>query len=454
MTLPERIHHINERSLNKGSYVLYWMQASPRAKSNLALEYAIRRANRLGLPVAALFCLTGEYPGANLRHYHFLIEGVLEAKDALEARGVFFVLRRGSPPVEVADLAGDAALVVADCGYLRIQREWRNAVAGMVKCPFVLVEDNVAVPVRRASPKEEWSAATFRRKIRPHLDRFLILPEPVRPDHSGRLLEIPSEPLASVERVLRRLSIDRSIDPVPSYHGGGREAHRRLTRFLAGVIERFEAERNDPTADALSHMSPYLHFGQISPIDITQQVRKRRSAGADAYLEELIVRRELAVNFVFYNPRYDSYEGLPGWAKATLAAHEGDRREYVYSFEEFEQASTHDPYWNAAQLEMVHTGKMHGYMRMYWGKKILEWSETPAAAFEIAISLNNRYELDGRDPNGYAGVAWCFGKHDRAWAERPVFGKVRYMNAAGLRRKFDADAYVEKVQGYAGSMDQ
>ncbi|HDR73143.1 MAG TPA: deoxyribodipyrimidine photolyase, partial [Methanoculleus sp.] len=170
--------------------------------------------------------------------------------------------------------------------------------------------------------------------------------------------------------------------------------------------------------------------------------------------EELIVRRELAVNYVFYNPRYDSYEGLPDWARTTLAEHAADPREYRYSFEEFEQASTHDPYWNAAQLEMVHTGKMHGYMRMYWGKKILEWSETPERAFETALALNNRYELDGRDPNGYTGVAWCFGKHDRAWAERPVFGKVRYMNAAGLRRKFDADAYVEKVQGYAGSMDQ
>jgi deoxyribodipyrimidine photo-lyase len=430
------------------------MQASPRADCNAALEYAIERANRLGLPVAALFCLTGEYPEANLRHYHFLVEGLLEVKEALEARGIAFVLRRGTPPEVVADCAGDAALVVTDCGYLRIQREWRKAVADTVECPFVLLEDNVAVPVGAASPKEEWSAATFRKKIGTRIEHFLELPGPVKPDHSGRQLDLSSVSLESVEGALGGLSFDRSVNPVSSYHGGSEEAHRRLSCFLAQGIERFGEERNDPTADALSNMSPYLHFGQISPLDIALRVRAGRGIGVEAYLEELIVRRELAVNYVFYNSRYDSYEGLPGWARTTLSDHAEDPREYLYSFEEFERASTHDPYWNAAQLEMVYCGKMHGYMRMYWGKKIIEWSETPERAFETALALNNRYELDGRDPNGYAGVAWCFGKHDRAWAERPVFGKVRYMNAAGLQRKFDADAYVEKIHAYGGSMDQ
>jgi deoxyribodipyrimidine photo-lyase len=453
MILPERILRLNERPELKGAYVLYWMQASPRTRCNMALEYAIRRANRLGLPVVALFCLTGEYPEANLRHYHFMVEGLMEVKGALEARDVGFVLRRGSPPEAVADLAGDAALTVVDCGYLRIQREWRGEVADTVRCPLVRVEDNVIVPVHVASPKEEWSAATFRKKIRPNIERFLAIPDPVRPEHSAASLDLASASLDSVEEVLRGLSIDPGVRPVSSYHGGSAKAQRRLTRFLESGIDLFEAERNDPAADALSHMSPYLHFGQVSPVDIALQVRASRSAGVEAYLEELIVRRELAINYVSYNPRYDSYQGLPGWAKTTLAEHAGDRREYIYSFEEFERASTHDPYWNAAQLEMVYTGKMHGYMRMYWGKKILEWAETPEIAFETALALNNRYELDGRDPNGYAGVAWCFGKHDRAWAERVVFGKVRYMNAAGLRRKFDADAYVEKVQGYGGSID-
>jgi deoxyribodipyrimidine photo-lyase len=453
MIPPERIVRLNERPALGGAYVLYWMQASCRTRCNMALEYAVRQANRLGLPLVALFCLTDRWPEATLRHYHFLLEGLLEVKGALEARGVGFVVRKGSPPAEVADLAAAAALVVTDCGYLRIQREWRDAVAGMVPCQFMCVEDNVAVPVRVASPKEEWSAATFRKKIRPRLAGFLTMPDPVRPDRSGVPMDLASSPCGSVEEALAGLAIDRSVAPVSSHHGGGAEAQTRLARFLEDGIDRFDAERNDPTRDALSHMSPYLHFGHVSPVDIALQVQASRGTGVEAYLEELIVRRELAINYVSYNPSYDSYKGLPDWAKTTLAEHAGDRREYIYTFAEFEGASTHDPYWNAAQLEMVSTGKMHGYMRMYWGKKILEWSETPETAFETALALNNRYELDGRDPNGYTGVAWCFGKHDRAWAERPIFGKVRYMNAAGLRRKFDADAYVEKVYGYGGSID-
>jgi deoxyribodipyrimidine photo-lyase len=192
-------------------------------------------------------------------------------------------------------------------------------------------------------------------------------------------------------------------------------------------------------------MSPYLHFGQISPLYIALKVQGAKSPGQDSFLEELIVRRELSMNFVLYNRHYDSFDCLPAWAQASLTAHGKDRRPYLYPLKTFETAQTHDPYWNAAQGEMLITGKMHGYMRMYWGKKILEWSSSPEEAYRIALYLNNKYELDGRDPNGFAGVAWCFGKHDRAWGERPIFGKIRYMNANGLRRKFDAGAYVKKI---------
>ena len=192
-------------------------------------------------------------------------------------------------------------------------------------------------------------------------------------------------------------------------------------------------------------MSPYLHFGQISPLYIALKVLKSDSPGKAAYLEELIVRRELSHNFVFYNHKYDRFDFLPHWARNTLTFHSRDKREYVYSLKEFENAETHDVYWNAAQMEMVITGKMHGYMRMYWCKKILEWSKNPKEGYRIALYLNNKYELDGRDPNGFAGVAWCFGKHDRAWGERTIFGKIRYMNDAGLKRKFDPERYVEKV---------
>ncbi len=211
-------------------------------------------------------------------------------------------------------------------------------------------------------------------------------------------------------------------------------------------MDRYEELKNDPTKECVSNMSPFLHFGQISPLHIALRVSETDSPGKDAYLEELIVRRELSVNFVFYNKNYDAFEGLPEWAKKTLKEHEKDPREYVYTLEELENAETHDPYWNAAQREMTLRGKMHGYMRMYWGKKIIEWSRTPENAFKTAVYLNNKYELDGRGPNGFTGVAWCFGKHDRPWKERPIFGKIRYMNANGLKRKFDADGYVAKIR--------
>ena len=246
--------------------------------------------------------------------------------------------------------------------------------------------------------------------------------------------------------MIARLNVDSSVTPAPDYTGGTEQAKRRLEEFISRKLDGYDTRRNDPNLDGTSNLSPYLHFGQISPLYIALQVGETSSSGKDAFLEELIVRRELSFNFVYYNHQYDSYECLPPWTRRTLEFHLRDRREYVHSLEEFETAKTHDPYWNAAQREMMLTGKMHGYMRMYWGKKILEWSKSPEEGFRIALHLNNKYELDGRDPNGFAGVAWCFGKHDRAWAERPVFGKVRYMNAAGLKRKFDADAYVQRVE--------
>ncbi|MFW6196941.1 MAG: deoxyribodipyrimidine photolyase, partial [Thermoplasmatota archaeon] len=234
--------------------------------------------------------------------------------------------------------------------------------------------------------------------------------------------------------------------PVDTYHGGTSNAKDRLKDFIENKLNEYTDNSNDPTKDYLSDMSPYLHFGQISPLYIALEVKKADSPGEEDYLEELIVRRELAMNFVHYNEQYDSLDCVPGWARESLNKHKDDERDYVYSRDEWEEAETHDKYWNAAQKEMMKTGKMHGYMRMYWGKKILEWSETPEEAFQTALYLNNKYELDGRDPNGYTGVAWCFGKHDQGWKEREVYGKVRYMNANGLKRKFDADEYVEMIE--------
>ncbi|MDD1656223.1 MAG: deoxyribodipyrimidine photo-lyase, partial [Methanomicrobiales archaeon] len=431
----------------KGPYVLLWLQASVRASCNHALEYTIDSANELRKPVVACFALTSSYPEASERHYAFLLEGLADTGALLRKPGIPLIVREGDPPKVITDMAADACLVVMDRGYLRHQKRWRQQVAEAIDIPLVQVESDVVVPVDTVSGKEEYAAATIRPKIHRLLDRFLVPLQERKVKHPMPVPEWETLPWQDPERILSRMDIDRSVPRVTGFIGGTTEAQRRLQEFIADGLDRFATERNDPNKDALSSMSPYLHFGQVSPLEIALAVKGSGSSSVDAYLEELIVRRELSMNFVHRNPQYDSFACLPSWAKATLEAHAGDRREYVYSREELEQAKTHDPYWNAAQVQMVRTGKMHGYMRMYWGKKILEWSEPPGEGFTTALTLNNRYELDGRDPNGYAGVAWCFGKHDRPWGDRPIFGTVRYMNAAGLKRKFDANAYAERWGG-------
>lgn len=448
MIHPERITLLNRQSPRKGRWVLYWMQASQRATGNHAMEFAVREANGMGLPVVVFFGLTPDFPEANLRHYRFLLEGLREVRNDLDKRGIALVIRAVSPEKGALELCRDAALAVTDRGYLRIQKAWREAVAREAPCPLIRVESDVIVPVESASPKEEFSAATLRPKIRTRLGDFLhpLEETPVKRDSLG--LRLPGLSLDDPEAILRDLPVDRGVPPVDSFRGGSGEARKFLKRFLAHALDRYDKDRNVPGSDAVSNLSPYLHFGHISPLEIVLAVRASRRgnpAAKESFLEELIVRRELAVNFVHYNPAYDAYKGaVPAWAQRTLEEHGRDRREYAYSFRDLEEACTHDPYWNAAQREMVRTGKMHGYMRMYWGKKILEWSASPAEAFRTALALNNRWELDGRDPNGFSGVAWCFGKHDRPWGERPIFGKVRYMNAAGLKRKFDMRPYLDR----------
>lgn len=446
MIQPQRIQERNQKPIKNQKFVLYWMQASQRVADNHALEYAIRQANALKKPVVVYFGITDQFPEANLRHFQFMLEGLQEVQAALTRQGVKMILRCESPEQGVLQLAPEAVMVVVDRGYLKIQRAWRRFVADRLDCRMVQVETDAVVPVETASDKENYSAGTLRPRIHRQLDRFLIPLSTTRPLVSGLHLDYQSENLAGLSEVLAKLNLDRSVPPVTNFKGGTAQAHALLDQFLNEKLDQYDRLRNDPTVDFQSNLSPYLHFGQISPLHVALKAFESDRPNSDAFLEELIVRRELSLNFVFYNPNYDSIKCLPQWAWQTLQDHSHDPREYVYSATQLEHGETHDPYWNAAQQEMVLTGKMHGYMRMYWGKKILEWSPNPEAAFEIALYLNNKYELDGRDPNGFAGVAWCFGKHDRAWTERPVFGKARYMNANGLRRKFDADAYVQKTQ--------
>jgi deoxyribodipyrimidine photo-lyase len=445
MIQKERMKVLNEKRVQRGKYVLYWMQASQRTEYNHALEFAILKANELRQPLIVFLGITDQFPEANERHYTFMLEGLKEVKDSLEKRGIQMVILHKSPEVGALQLATRASLAVVDRGYLRIQRAWRDDASKRMECPLLQVESDVIVPVEETSPKEEYAAATIRSKIKRKLDGFLVPLKEHEPIIDSFSLDFDSFNIDGLEKAISKLCIDRSVQRVDSFHGGTKEAKRHLEVFLEGKLDRFPELRNDPTLDYLSHMSPYLHFGHISPLFIALKVSKTASPGAEAFLEELIVRRELSMNFIFYNEKYDSFEAIPDWAKKTLNAHEKDRRQYLYSLEELESAKTHDPYWNAAQKQMVIEGKMHGYMRMYWGKKILEWTRTPREAFRNALYLNNKYELDGRDPNGFTGVAWCFGKHDRPWGERPIFGNVRYMNDKGLKRKFDADGYVKMM---------
>ena len=259
-----------------------------------------------------------------------------------------------------------------------------------------------------------------------------------------------SEPAILWDQALAGLAADPGVPAVSWCQPGEDAAQERLEAFRRHGLQHYASDRNDPAREGLSNLSPYLHFGQIAPQRVAWEIQRAEAPleAKQAFLEELIVRRELSDNFCFYTPDYDKFSGFPGWAQETLDRHRHDHREYLYSLQEFDQARTHDALWNAAQLEMVHRGKMHGYLRMYWAKKILEWSTSPEEALEIAIYLNDRYELDGRDPNGYVGVAWSIGGvHDRAWGERPVFGKIRYMSLAGCQRKFKVEQYIAWVGG-------
>ena len=446
MIQRERVRPLNNEKEKSRDYVLYWMQAAQRGENNHALEYAVEQANVRGKSLVAFFGLTEKFPEANERHYAFMLEGLRETGRVLGERGIRFVIRHQSPDEGSIQVARRADLVVVDRGYLRIERRWREEVAKKINCPLIQVETNVIVPLEQASPKEEYAARTIRPRIQKQLEKYLVPMRKVPLKKEAAKLEFKTLNLADLDGLLARLPIDRGAGRVRSYVGKAGEAKKRLREFIDRKLAAYAETRNDPNVDAVSGMSPYLHFGQISPLYIALEVLKSRKRAAEVYLEELVVRRELSMNFIYYNRQYDRFDGLPEWARKTLKEHEKDPREALYTMAELEEARTEDPYWNAAQREMVVTGKMHNYMRMYWGKRIIEWTKKPEEAFQAALRLNNKYELDGRDPNGFTGVAWCFGKHDRAWPSHPVLGKVRIMKASGLRRKFDADAYARKYE--------
>ena len=441
-----RIQNLNEHTRRPaGAYVLYWMQEAQRARGNAALEMAIRGANRYGLPVVVCFGLMDGYPEANARHYAFMLDGLSDCAKELETRGIAFVIRHGMPVDVALSLSQNAAAVICDRSYMPAQREWRRMLAEAATCPVVQVETEVVVPVDVASDKSEYAARTIRPRIHRVWDEYLVPLDETEPEIRADALTLESDfDLTDPSGVLAALDLDRTVKPVKRFGGGRVAALEMLNRFLDDVLDGYAKGRNEPSAAQTSFLSPYLHFGHISPVEMALAARDSGIGATEdrgSFIEELVVRRELAMNYANFAPGFETYDDLPDWAKKTLSEHAGDEREYVYTSDVLEACKTHDTHWNDAMREMVHTGFMHNYMRMYWAKKILEWSATPEDAFNTTLALNNKYFLDGRDPNSYANIAWCFGLHDRAWTERPVFGKIRYMNANGLNRKFDMAAY-------------
>ncbi|BDP43217.1 deoxyribodipyrimidine photo-lyase [Deinococcus aetherius] len=444
MIQPERVQVLRPGEPGGKGFVLLWVQSSVRTRDNHALEYAAGEARRLGQPLAAVFGLNPDYPEANARHFQYLLEGLRDLRAGLAARGIPLSVRVGNTPDEVLKAVQGASLVVTDRGYLRIQRQWRADLAGRLTVPFIQVESDAVVPVRTVSDKQEFAARTIRPRIHRHLERFLV-PVEVQDGAQGHPDWDPGLEVGDPELTVRALGVDNSVPPGEE-EGGEVKALARLTHFVTRLLPRYDSGRRDPNVDGGSRLSAYLHYGHLSPLTAALAAREHSDGGPglDAFLEEMIVRRELSFNYCEFNPAYDRYEGLPAWTRATLEEHAADPRPHLYTREQFDAAATHDRYWNAAHTEMVRTGRMHNAMRMYWGKKILEWSASPREAYDRALWLNNRYELDGRDANSYVSVGWVFGLHDRPWARRKVFGTVRYLAASGLNRKFDAEAYARR----------
>lgn len=449
---PKRIRVLQNGPERNGP-VVYWMSRDQRVKDNWAIIYGLEKATLKKTPFGVVFCLVDDFLGATRRQYEFMLKGLQQVSEELTEFKIPFFLLKGNPSYTLPDFIkiNQASLLITDFDPLRIKRQWKDQVMEISPVEVHEVDAHNIVPVWVTSSKQEYGAYTIRPKISRLLPEFLDEFPPIKMKVSHQSWQ---GNLVHWDELLLQCPGDASVPPVIHFSSGSKNAVKHLQQFLEEKLEFYNSQRNDPNADAQSNLSPFLHFGQISAQRIALEVQKA-SVSRDkkaAFLEEVIIRRELSDNYCWYNINYDKFIGFPSWAQITLNQHRKDQREYQYSLEKFEKAQTHDQLWNAAQKEMVFTGKMHGYLRMYWAKKILEWSETPEVALENAIYLNDRYELDGRDPNGYTGIAWSIGGvHDRTWPERPVFGKIRYMSYRGSRSKFNVDQYISQIKDLEGT---
>ncbi|MCX8029391.1 MAG: deoxyribodipyrimidine photo-lyase [Brevinematales bacterium] len=449
--IDKRLKKLNSYPISpEGKYVLYCMEASQRISYNYALLFTIEKSNELRKPLVVIFNITDQYKHSNARYYKFMLEGIIELKRDFETLGIKFQVRKGDYVSGCIEFGKDSCLVVLDRNYLATQRKWRYEVANKLDTLVVEVDNDVVVPVELVSNKEEPYAYLIRNKIYPIMENFIH--EFKLPDQKVKSSQFDLGEeffFSDVNIFLNNLNIDKTVSTVNTFRGGYNEAVKLLDEFIFNKLSMYKEYRSDPTKNYQSNLSPYLHFGNISPVEIIHKILKNypfEDENVQSFINELVVWRELARNFVYYNINYNKYEGIPEWAKKTLEEHKGDKREFLYTLQDFENAKTHDIYWNSAQKELLKTGKMHNYMRMYWAKKILEWTKDPKEAFDISCYLNDKYELDGRDPNGYTGISWCFGSFDRPFGERKVIGKIRYMSTKGLENKFDIKKYVEKYK--------
>jgi deoxyribodipyrimidine photo-lyase len=456
----ERVRALNDAApASEARYVLYWAQMNRRVESNHALAYAAQLANERGLPLLVYEGLTCTYKAANDRLHTFILQAVPGTAKSLKqiGAGYFFYLRssRKSANDLLYRLAAKASCVVTDDYPTFIAADNNASVPKKIGVQYIAVDSSCIVPMSRHE-KRAYGAYTIRPKIRRELPLYLkpvSVPKLAHMWHDKLLPTDVAEMRTRVQepdiaRLVAGCEIDHTVKPSPAFKGGYEEARTRLEAFLETKLSRYAKESNQPSRHATSELSPYLHFGQISSLEIALAVREYAQENgliADEFLEELIVRRELAFNFARFTPDVESLESLPDWCKRTMAKHAKDPRPFLYFPEQFERAQTYDSLWNACQQELLIRGKIHGYYRMYWGKKIIEWSPTYEDALREMIRLHDVYALDGRDPNTYTNILWCFGLHDRPWGERPVFGQLRYMSLDGMRRKTDTVAYMNEI---------
>lgn len=458
--MRDRIRKLNEQPFRTDAeYVLYWSQMNRRATFNHALDFAIELANEHGLPVLFYEGLTCTYRHANDRLHTFILEGVPDTQRVLDDAGVGYVfyLRRTTKDRNdlVYLLAERAAAVVTDDYPVFVAARHNERVPLKMDVAYFAVDSSCIVPMNKHL-KREYAAYTIRPKIAKLLPEYLCRPDIPKPRRVWA--EVRSEFHVEVTRqnigeLTASCEIDHSV-PVVSDHGGNAAAEERLSHFLEVNLRQYARLRNEPSAHATSNLSPFLHFGHISSLEVALRVREyaqRHHLIADEFLEELVVRRELAFNFARFATNPKSFDDLPNWAIATMNKHASDKRSPSFTRAEMEEARTYDPLWNATQTELLLRGKIHGYYRMYWGKKIIEWSNTYEDALDLMIYLHDRYAIDGRDPNTYTNILWCFGLHDRPWFERPIFGTLRFMSLEGMKRKTEVEAYIKEISAMEAS---